>query len=486
MNGAHSATRRPWSTASWVTLGYAIAGVAIAVAAFATYRSMAQLMATSHSVEHTYEVLAAIERTYAGLVATTSAVREHVATNDADVLGIRDEALSRMETALQDLRDLTSDNDVQQHRLEALRTLIEQRLAHSNATLLLHQSGDTVAARTHLLDPKVKEMMAGIRDALDEMQLTEEQLLRERLAAAESLRARTSVASGLLLLAVFAVVIGGLLALLRDGRLKDRLRSEIAEREQALRQTNDALERQTIALQSANKDLEGFSYSISHDLRSPLRAIDGFALMLDEDYAKSLDDEGRRYINVIRDGASRMSALIDDLLKFSRFGRQPINPQEIETADLVGRAMNEVLAARLGTGTPQVEIAPLPHCQGDPMLLLQVWVNLLSNAVKYSCRADAPRVTVGGEVRGEEAVFFVRDNGTGFDMKYVAKLFGVFQRLHAAEDYPGTGVGLAIVQRIVTRHGGRAWAESVLGQGATFYFSLPRQPVITAPEALAA
>jgi signal transduction histidine kinase len=465
-------TGRRWSTASWVTFIYAVAGAAIALMAFLTYRSMVQLVTTSHDVEHTYQVLAAIERGYAGLVAATAAVREHVATGDSDTLGGRDEALSRMHTAVQDLRELTRDNPAQQLTLDELQPLIEARLARLNETLLLHQTGDSAAARAHLVHPEPQAMMATIRDRLDDMQLREEALLRQRLAAAENLRVRTSVVSGLLLVAVAAVVIGGLLALLRDGRLKDRLRSELAQRERVLEQVNGELERQAAALKSANKELEGFSYSISHDLRSPLRAIDGFALMLQEDYSSALDAEGRRYISVIRDGAHRMSMLIDDLLKFSRFGRQPLRHEEIDTTALVRRALQEVLAGNTGN-TPKFEILDLPKCRGDSALLLQVWVNLLANAVKYSSRASAPCVSAGGELRGEELVFFVRDNGAGFDMKYVNKLFGVFQRLHAAEDYPGTGVGLAIVQRIVTRHGGRAWGEGAIGQGATFYFALP-------------
>jgi signal transduction histidine kinase len=483
MTALASALPRRWSTASTVTLVFAVAGVAVALMVFAAYRSMSQLVATSHSVEHAHQVIAAIERAYAGLVGATAAVREHVATDDPDVLGGRDEALSRMHTAVHDLRELTRDDSPQQRRLLELEPLLERRLARLNQTLLLHQSGDTAAARSHLLDPAPSAMMAEIRHVLYDMQLSEEQRLHERLSAAEHLRSRTSIASGLLLLAVSAMLTGGLFALIRDGRLKERLRAELAERERVLERINGELERQAMALQAANKELEGFSYSISHDLRSPLRAIDGFALMLEEDYAKTLDEEGRRYITVIRDGARRMSALIDDLLKFSRSGRQPLHVEEIDTTELVRRAMREAS----GSGSvPEFEVTSLPKCHGDPALLLQVWVNLLANAVKYSSRVVAPRVTVGGERRGEDVVFFVRDNGAGFDMKYVGKLFGVFQRLHAADDYPGTGVGLAIVQRIVMRHGGHVWAEGAIGQGATFYFALPAHVAETAPEALAA
>jgi PAS domain S-box-containing protein len=227
-------------------------------------------------------------------------------------------------------------------------------------------------------------------------------------------------------------------------------------------------------LQVANAELESFSYSVSHDLRTPLRAIDGFAQLLHEASESHLDDTGKRYINVIRESAQRMGALIDDLLAFSRLGRESVVKSLVDMAALVRES--QVLAAQANPGCEAiVDSGELPWSLADRKLILQVWVNLLSNAVKYSQKVDAPRIEIRGRRDGANIVYSVKDNGVGFDMRHYGKLFGVFERLHSREDFPGTGVGLAIVRRIVNRHGGRVWAESAPGAGATFFFSLPME-----------
>ncbi len=245
--------------------------------------------------------------------------------------------------------------------------------------------------------------------------------------------------------------------------------------EQRIRALNEHLEDQKTALEGANKELESFSYSVSHDLRAPLRAIDGFSLMLLEDYGPSLEPEAQRYLTTIRAGSQRMGQLIDDLLSFSRLGRQALKRVIVDMEHLVGAARPEALGETSGPA-PRITVNPLPTALGDPVLLQHVWSNLLANAVKYSSRVEAPEITVGASQDGDETVYYVRDNGAGFDMQYAHKLFGVFQRLHGQEEFAGTGVGLAIVHRVITRHGGRVWAESVPGRGATFYFTLPGAP----------
>jgi signal transduction histidine kinase len=231
----------------------------------------------------------------------------------------------------------------------------------------------------------------------------------------------------------------------------------------------------TAELESANTELEAFSYSVSHDLRAPLRAMDGFSQAVLEDFGGLLPAEGRRQLQTIREGAQRMGALIDALLKFARLGRKVLNKQAINTDQLVRGALEE-----LGFPWPdrkvEVLVGKLPGCSGDPVLLKQVWLNLLSNALKYTRKRERAVLEIGCEKTGGVDTFFVRDNGTGFDMRYVDKLFGVFQRFHRAEDFEGTGVGLAIVQRIVQRHGGRAWAEAAVDRGATFHFTLEKEP----------
>jgi PAS domain S-box-containing protein len=250
--------------------------------------------------------------------------------------------------------------------------------------------------------------------------------------------------------------------------------------EQAIRELNAELRDRAAQLEVTNKELESFSYSISHDLRAPLRAIDGFAQMMQEDYQERLDAEGKRYLSVIRQNSSRMGALIDDLLEFSRLGRQPVAHGEINVGALVREVVEEVLNSEprgergAAAAAPQIEVGPLPPARGDRGLLRQVWTNLIANAVKYSGKVQRPFIQVSGSEVGAENHYSVRDNGVGFNMQYAEQLFRVFQRLHRADEFGGTGVGLAIVHRIVTRHGGRVWAEGVVNNGAVFSFSLPK------------
>ena len=251
--------------------------------------------------------------------------------------------------------------------------------------------------------------------------------------------------------------------------------TERKEAEDALHRLNAELERRvaerTTQLEVANRELEAFSYSVSHDLRSPLRAVDGFSQAVIEDFGSTLPAEGQRQLQIIRESAQRMGALIDDLLAFSRLGRQALRKTAVDTAALV-RAVRADLQAECEGREIEWRIGELPPCAGDPALLKQVWINLLSNALKYS-RKRVPAVVEVGCVEQEGGrAYFVRDNGSGFDMRYANKLFGVFQRLHRAEDFEGTGVGLAIVQRIVHRHDGRVWAEAAVDRGATFFFTL--------------
>jgi len=245
--------------------------------------------------------------------------------------------------------------------------------------------------------------------------------------------------------------------------------------EEAIRELNADLAMRAYQLEAANKELESFSYSVSHDLRAPLRAIDGFTRIFEEDYGAAVDEEGRRLLKVIRDNSQRMGVLIDDLLAFSRLGRQPLSAEPIDMTALAEEALAEVRNAGLHHGA-EVLIGRLPGVRADPVLLRQVWINLLSNAIKYSSTRESPKIEIGSIAPNnphDHQTYFVKDNGVGFDMRYYDKLFGVFQRLHSAEDFAGTGVGLAIVHRLITRHGGRVWAEAELDKGATFFFSLP-------------
>jgi light-regulated signal transduction histidine kinase (bacteriophytochrome) len=226
-------------------------------------------------------------------------------------------------------------------------------------------------------------------------------------------------------------------------------------------------------LETVNKELEAFSYSVSHDLRAPLRAISGFAEAIMEDCAPRLDSEGKRYLGLIQANAHQMGQLIDDLLAFSRLGRQQMTDTRIDMGALA-KAVFEELAALTPGRQIALTIGSVPPAQGDGTLVRQVLVNLLSNAIKFT--KTKAQASIEFDYRPDLGVgaYYVKDNGVGFDMQYVGKLFGVFQRLHAVTEFEGTGVGLALVQRIITRHGGRVWAEGAVDQGAIFYFTLPK------------
>lgn len=241
--------------------------------------------------------------------------------------------------------------------------------------------------------------------------------------------------------------------------------------EEAVKSLNAELKAQAAQLQAANHELESFAYSVSHDLRSPLRAIDGFAQALIEDYGGSLDDVGQGYLRRVRGGAQRMGHLIDDLLKLSRVSRAEMTLETVDLAALGRRVVSDLQREAAGRKV-QWEIGGPFSASGDPRLLQIALENLLDNALKFTRSVDVARIAFGCESREGEAVFFVRDNGAGFDMAHSSRLFGAFQRLHTAQEFPGTGIGLATVQRVIHRHGGRIWAEASPGHGATFYFTL--------------
>ncbi len=260
----------------------------------------------------------------------------------------------------------------------------------------------------------------------------------------------------------------------RDGKWYANARDVTGGREMnaQIKKLNADLLSYVSQLEHSNKELESFSYSISHDLRAPLRALNGYSRIMEEDYGKVLSDDARRLLGNIKYNSQKMGVLIDDLLDFSRLGRKEVKKAKVNMNDLVKNVLAEMETPVIKL--PTVQVTQLPDIFADGALIRQVWVNLISNAVKYSSKRATAKIIIGASESDTEVTYFVKDNGAGFDMRYVDKLFGVFQRLHDSSEFEGTGIGLAIVQRVIAKHKGKAWAEGELNKGSTFYFSLPK------------
>ncbi|MEN4017105.1 MAG: ATP-binding protein [Methanobacterium sp.] len=251
---------------------------------------------------------------------------------------------------------------------------------------------------------------------------------------------------------------------------------ERIEKVRILNKMNEKLKKRTEKLKDANEELEAFAYSVSHDLRIPLRAIDGFSRILMEDYEDELDSEGKRLLNIIRENTHKMGQLIDDILLLSRASRQEMKFRDVDMEELVKRVFEEQKSSSQSQNV-HLKLEHIPPAYGDLALLQQVFSNLISNSFKFTEPEDERIIEVGAKNGKNETTYFVKDNGVGFDMKYKDKLFGLFQRLHGADEFEGTGVGLSIVQRVIRRHGGTVWGEGEPDKGATFYFSIPTHKI---------
>lgn len=275
----------------------------------------------------------------------------------------------------------------------------------------------------------------------------------------------------IIVLAILAFAFG-IFSLRRWRELKD----EIAERRRAekeIKKLNEDLERRTIELEATNNELEAFSYSVSHDLRNPVLAIGGFSRLLLEKYSSHLDEKGHHYLNIILSSTQNMCQFIDDILAFSHSGHRQIEFSDIDMGELAKALFEELKGITLGRML-RLNLKPLPPARCDRAMIREVLMNLLSNAIKFTRDKETGIIEMSGWIEKNQNIYYVKDNGAGFDMQNADKLFGVFQRLHNTEEFEGTGVGLALVQRIIHRHGGRVWAVGKVNEGATFFFSLPR------------
>jgi signal transduction histidine kinase len=414
-------------------------------------------------VTHTHAVVTGLTALHLSVLEAEDARRGFILTGDAEQLEPYRAAVKAIPEESRELRILIADNPVQLRRLDTLGPLIEKRMALIADSVHLAERSNEVAPQVSL-SKKGDLAMAAVGTAISEMEAAENALLAKRVADSEKIYRRTSsllvagscIALGLLLTAFFFLV--------HEVR-KRRLAEELALA------SNAKLEARTFELEAINGELETFTYSVSHDLRAPLRHIHGFSKILLEDFGPRMEPEAQKFLQRIQEATNQMGRLVDDLLNLSRLGRQDINVQIAGLDALVKEAIEDL---KLEIGERQIDwnIGKLPFVECDAALMKQVFANLLSNALKYTRPKERAIIEVGQATTDGRAEIFVRDNGVGFNMKYADKLFGVFQRLHRQEDFEGTGVGLATVLRIINKHGGQIRAEAELDKGAAFYFTL--------------
>ena len=440
--------------------GLAVAiGLLLALGAYSFY-NLGQQSEAANWVTHTYQVISSLEGIFSSVQDTESAQRAFMMSGNETYLEPCNHAMRMLPAQLDLVEHLTLDNPRQQTLLNKLRQHIDARLS-----IVRTRIDQRRQLGVNALDPKVLNgagvrLMEAVRGDIDAMIGEEKALLQERRAVLSRARTRATVLQSL----VGAISLA-LLTAVFVGLAKQMARANRAEKE---------TEKSNVLLRDANNELRAFSYSVAHDLRAPLRAINGFAQIIDEDCQGQLDEPGRRAMNRITANSAKMSALIDALLELSRVSMQTVRQDKVEMNELVRGGLPGASRNAGWDAIIECEIAMLPPASGDPSLLRQVWLNLIGNALKFTRDRERTRIEIGGNVAGPDfATYFIRDNGAGFDMRYADKLFGAFQRLHRPADFEGTGIGLALVQRIIQRHGGTIWAEGEENQGARFAFTLP-------------
>ena len=457
--------------------------IVVSVTTLLAYQTLNTLDYSQYWVDHTWEVLNQVERIMSSAKDAETGVRGYLITDDRSYLAPYDQALIDLPKGMANFRSLTRDNQSQVARGAIFQATVDERLSLLAETARLRESGESDSMHALVVSGTGKAQMDRLRQIADDAEAEERRLLMIRTADVRKNVNRTRfmlfLASGVdfvLILIMFRYFV-------RERRLRvvsehtaqslAMSRAEVERKAEEIQALNVTLEervrQRTAELENTNRELEAFSYSVSHDLRAPLRTIDGFSLALEEDYAEAVDATGRDYISRVRAGVQRMGMLIDALLQLSRVTRAEISR---ETVDLT--ALAETVAANVKEENPgrdlQITVDPGMQVNADPKLLRVAIENLLGNAAKFTGKVAHAVVHVGWDTAQE--AFFIVDNGAGFDMHYSDKLFGAFNRLHGDKDFKGSGIGLATVARVIARHHGRIWAQSEVDRGATFFFTV--------------
>ena len=455
----------------------------VAMNAWVAFRAVDSLTEAEYLVEHTWQVINQTERIMSSAKDAETGNRGFLITGEDIYLEPYSDAVQELPDELDRFQSLTADNPEQQRNVAEMRQVIQRRLELLRQGIEVRRKGSLTSPELLHLSGTGKVEMDRLRAIADRMEFEEQRLLAIRAngAARSSVRARYAVAVASALDIILILLMFRYFVRERGLRVDAEVaneqlaaaRMEVEERAKEISALNITLEervkQRTLELETTNRELEAFSYSVSHDLRAPLRTIDGFSLALEEDYAEAVDAVGRDYIHRVRSGVQRMGQLIDALLQLSRITRADLVREPVDLtalAESVAAALTEENAGR----KIRITVEPGMTADGDAKLLRVALENLMGNAVKFSSKMPETIVEVGWD-RDQQA-WFVRDNGAGFDMHYADKLFNAFNRLHGDKDFKGSGIGLATVARVIRRHHGRIWAESTIDHGATFWFTL--------------
>jgi signal transduction histidine kinase len=460
-----------------------LAIIVVSSNAWLAFRSVESLVRSQYWVDHTWQSINQVERIMGSAKDAETGSRGYLITGDEEYLAPYSSATREIPAELNSFQHLTADNPTQQANLAGMRATLDQRLASIQQGIDLRRRGSTDASHALVLTGTGKVQMDHLRHLADRMEIEEHQLLLARIAEAQFSASRSrytlALASGLDFLLI--VLMFRYFVRERHMRVASELdaeriavaRAQAEERADEVRSLNATLEDRvklrTAELETINRELEAFSYSVSHDLRAPLRTIDGFSLALEEDYATIVDDAGRDYIRRVRGGVQRMGQLIDALLQLSRITRAEINKEDFDISQMAASIASDIKEENQGKKiTFHIEAGLKAFA--DPKLIRVALENLFGNAVKFSSKVSAPVVEFGWD--SKQTAWYIRDNGAGFNMIYADKLFNAFNRLHGDKDFKGSGIGLATVARVIHRHHGRIWADSAVDHGATFWFTL--------------
>jgi signal transduction histidine kinase len=446
-----------------ILIGFITCAIILLVIAFFSFKNTQNFTDTNRWVNHSHEVLYEFEQTLHSTVDAEAGAWGFVITGQDIYLKPFNAAKQNLFGHISHLRELTRDEPSQQQRVDTLENLVSAHVKLLDQRIQIRRN-DFETAKTLIATGEGLHIQEEIRQIIGTAQKTEESLMASRRRVSDVYTRNFT----LLFVALLALIL--IILVLVYFIISTNLRA-LEKAEVEIKTLNNDLSNHILKLNAANEELESFSYSVSHDLKSPLRVITIFSRMLEQEHSGALNEEAKSLLKQIRESATRMGSLINSLLELSLLSRKELQKSPVDMTELVSNVLSD-----LGSEIPvktKVDVNALLPALVDSALLRQVWINLIGNAIKYSSKKEKPRIQIGCLQSRHEIIYHIKDNGAGFNMKYASQLFGVFQRLHSYTEFEGNGIGLALVQRIITRHGGKIWAVGIEGEGASFYFSLP-------------